>query len=149
MANRAPEILATFEDKYGDKRTIHRVFMGGCARVRVKRIRSTPVQVLTDACGKTVGRNIARLRIERGMSMAELARRATLLGGKQRVYSLEHNTDRGGLRLGTLYAVAAALEVEPSSLLPPLEDAMKDCGACMVDNGAFQCLVIIHPDEED
>lgn len=62
--------------------------------------------------------------------MLQLAERSGLKGGKQAIAHIECATDTG-VRIGTLYAIAAALNVSPFSLMPPVEVAMKDAGVSL------------------
>ena len=69
--------------------------------------------------GAMVGPRVAALRIERGWSLSELARRASL--GKATLSGLEAGTRNP--TLDTLHAVAAALERPLTAILttPPTE----------------------------
>jgi transcriptional regulator with XRE-family HTH domain len=69
--------------------------------------------------GTTVGPRVAALRAERGWSLSELARRASL--GKATLSGLEAGTRNP--TLDTLHAVAAALELPLTAILatPPTE----------------------------
>jgi hypothetical protein len=127
MAERTIEVLATFTDKYGDERKIRRVRRN---RVQVMMTASTVCLRLNDAAVKRVGAKIKELRKSRGMSLAELGRRAGLSANgdgplKQRMFEIE-NSLSGGARLGTLYSIAIALEVPIGELLPTSEQVLSD-----------------------
>jgi hypothetical protein len=55
-----------------------------------------------------------------------LAVRCGMVNGhpKNRMYEIEAGQRRQGVRLGTLYAIAAALNVEATSFLPPVSDVL-------------------------
>jgi hypothetical protein len=56
--------------------------------------------------------------------MQELALRCGMGSGnpKDRIWALENATRGEGMRMGTLYALALALETEASALMPPVEE---------------------------
>lgn len=121
MANRHPKIIAEFMDEFEEKRVIHKTRHG---TLRMKRFRETVGQSLSKAVGDIAGRNIKRVRKERGLSLVELARRAGLTPTKQRMKEIEDNNS-GGLRIGTVYACAGALGVSIVEILPPVSEAFK------------------------
>jgi DNA-binding Xre family transcriptional regulator len=127
MAERSVEVLATFTDKYGDERKIRRVRRN---RVQVMQTTNTVCLRMNEVVVKRIGSRIRELRKARGMTLADLARRAGLAGNgdgalKQRMFEIE-NSLSGGARLGTLYSIALALEVPIGDLLPTTEDALAD-----------------------
>lgn len=120
--------VGEFEDKYGDKRTIHRA-NGGVLRVANKR--QTPVLALNRAAAPLIGENIRRLREQRGMTLEELCIKAGLASvyPKARMWEIEKGTRKGhGIRMGTLFALAYALEVSPCALLPSSEKVFSQAG---------------------
>lgn len=80
----------------------------------------TPVVTLNRRVATLLGANIRAARLARGFTLAELCRRAGLrtTTPKQRMAEIETARREYGLRLGTLYAIADALEVEVAALLP-------------------------------
>jgi transcriptional regulator with XRE-family HTH domain len=70
------------------------------------------------AVDETVGARLRRVRLERGVSLSELARRSGV--GKGTISELEH--DRRGARLETLFALTSALGA-------PLGDLLAEGGA--------------------
>lgn len=119
--------VAEFVDNYGETRVIHRkrgrrlsVFNGG----------DTPVLRMNRAAAILSGGLIKQKRIERGLTARELCLRAGFVdvNPKQRIYALENATREQGVRLGTLYALAHALECDVSDLLPSLPDVLKLAG---------------------
>lgn len=122
-------IVGEYEDRFGDKRTIHKTRHG----LQVLRKRRTVILDLSMALGPMIGERIRAARIAAGMSMSELARKAGLAtldatNAKHRTYEIEKGSRRYGVRIGTLYAIAAALGVSPADLLPNSEDVMKAAG---------------------
>lgn len=119
-------VIAEYEDKYGDKQTIHK----GKNGLQVKRPVLTPVLELTTVIGKHIGRRVRELRTERGWTMEELGVRCAFPGTpKQRIWEIEEGTRGGGIRLGTLYVVARALGVHHCDLLPTDNDAFGELGS--------------------
>lgn len=110
-------VEARVVDQYGDERVIHRV---KGSRLSVKRHGNTPAHALNRAAAVLIGMRIRELRLERSLSMAQLCKRAGLASAtpKQRMYEIEMGTRKEGVRIGTLFAIAIALEVPVSDLLP-------------------------------
>lgn len=109
--NTNANIVATFTDRFGEERKIHATRNG----MTVKRRADTHCQVLGKAISGYVGERIRAIRQRKEMTMEELGLRAGLTTGsnlKQRVYELEHNQRGSGMRFGTVYQIAIALEVE-------------------------------------
>jgi transcriptional regulator with XRE-family HTH domain len=125
MTTRALEV--PFTDHYGEQRTIHRRKGGGLS---LKRETVTPILALNAEISRAVGARVRALRVERGLTLAELADRIGANTGnpKQRMWALENPGIRstgesyGGMRLGTLYALAIALGVEVCDLLPSVSE---------------------------
>lgn len=113
------DTVAVFEDKYGDERSIHRTRHG----LRVKRNHATPVLALNPVIAKMIGARIHDLRVRRGLTLEELARRCGMDSGhpKARMWAIENATRGEGMRLGTLYVVAMALGVAVCDLMPSNE----------------------------
>ena len=120
--------VGEFEDKYGDKRTIHRV---SGSVLRVANTRKTPALALNRAVAPLIGEKIRRLREERGMTLEELCVKAGLASvyPKMRMWEIEKGTRKGhGIRFGTLYAIAHALDVSPNCLLPSAKTVFEQAG---------------------
>lgn len=116
--------VATFVDNYGELRVIHRkqgrrlsVFNGG----------DTPALRMNRAAAILIGKNIKAKRLEHKMSQKLLCQKAGLVNvnPKQCIHSLENAKRQGGSRMGTLYAIAFALECEVSELLPSVEAVLE------------------------
>lgn len=118
--NTNANIVATFTDKFGDERKIHATRQG----LTVKRRTDTNCQILSKAISGYVGERIRAIRQKKEMTMEELGLRAGLTAGnhlKNRVFEIEHNYRSIGIRFGTVYQIAIALEVEITELLPSIE----------------------------
>lgn len=125
--NTNANIVATFTDRFGDERKIHATRHG----MTVKRRADTHCQVLGKAISGYVGERIRAIRQRKEMTLEELGLRAGLTTGsnlKQRVFELEHNRG-GGMRLGTIYQMAIALDVEITELMPSTEIVKQMTGA--------------------
>lgn len=111
--------VATYTDRYGDERTIHRTRHG----LKVKRQGQTPILALNPAVAELVGARIRELRLERGWTLEELATRCGITSGhpKSRMWAIENSGRGEGIRFGTLYTLAIALGVEATDLLPTVE----------------------------
>lgn len=112
------KIVAEFEDRYGDTRVLHKTRHG----LKLARQRSTAAWLMTIAAGELVGRRIKIEREKKGMTLEELCVRAGLASAtpKNRMWEIENNVREGGVKLGTLYAIAIALEIPVTRLLPPI-----------------------------
>lgn len=117
------ETIAKFEDKYGEEREIHKTRHG----LQVRRARDTIISKLNPIVSQFAGGKIKELRIERGMTLEDLCVKSGLQSvcPKTRMWEIENNTRQHGTRLGTLYAVAAALNVEVFELIPSLNFVLK------------------------
>lgn len=122
MATRRRPVVAEFQDRFGEKQIIHRD-KGG--KLKIRRNDQTVVLSLARSVGTAIGQRVKEERLKAGWPMELLASRAGLKGGKQAIYKIECAMDVG-VRIGTLYAIAAALAIEPSSLLPSRSDALRN-----------------------
>lgn len=131
-----------FVDQYGDNRTIYR--QSGEA-LRVKKKTDTVSHILNRIAAEMTGDNIRARRIAAGLSLDGLLQKAGLAAGagqgKHRMYEIEkagrnHKTGIGrqtnGLRFGTLYALAIALECEPADLLPSAKEVAERAGVALI-----------------
>lgn len=123
-------IAAKVIDQFGDERIVHRV---KGRRLSVKRAGNTPAHALNRAVAVALGRRIRQAREAAGMSLADLCIRAGLASAtpKQRMYEIERGHRREGMRLGTLYAIAIALELSPADLLPSPNEVTVAAGVRM------------------
>jgi transcriptional regulator with XRE-family HTH domain len=115
-------IVVEFENKYGDKQVIHKTRRG----LQLRRRQSTVCLTLTKAVGPLVGERIRAARIAAGLTLAELCSRAGIVSSnpKSRMWEIEVGVRREGIHLGTLYAIALALDVPVQKLMPTAQEAM-------------------------
>lgn len=124
-----------FVDQYGEERVIYR--QRGKA-LRVKKRQDTLSHVLNRAAAELMGQRIKRMRVAKGYTLDGLLARAGLVAapglGKSRMYEIENagKNHRGanaqGIRFGTLYALAMALECEVAELLPSAAEIARHAG---------------------
>lgn len=116
-------VVATFVDQYGDTQIIHRpkgrrlsVFKGG----------DTPALRMNRAAAILIGQRIKAARLEAGLSQKQLCLRAGLanVNPKQYIHGIEAATRTAGCRMGTIYALAHAMGVEATDLLPTMNEVM-------------------------
>ncbi len=125
-------IVATYQDRFGEERKIHATRHG----LTVKRKTDTNCQILSKAISGYIGKRIREIRTFKEMTMEELGIRAGLTAGghiKNRVYEIEHNYRSIGIRFGTVYQIAMALEVEVSELMPTVEAVKAMSGARLIN----------------
>lgn len=123
-------VEAKFVNQYGEEKKIRK---DGRGRWAIARERSTPIIVLTNLLGPLVGARIRAARNKRKLTQTELGERAGLVAFpvKHRIHDIEAGT-RGGVRLGTLYALAMAMGVKPQDLLPSVEEVVNAAGVKFV-----------------
>ena len=125
MAVRRRPVLVEFADQFGEKQVVHR---GANGRLAIRRKAPTVSLAMTHVVGKYIGTRVHAERVARGWTMETLAERAGLKGGKQAIYHVEQALSTG-VRIGTLYAIAAALGISPTALLPPIEWVVQEANA--------------------
>jgi hypothetical protein len=115
------ETLIPFVDRYGEKRTIHRDPHG---RLAVKREKKTLALHLNQVIAGMIGARIKARRQALGMTLADLCLKAGLasMTPKTRMWEIENSIRREGVRLGTLYALAFALNCNATDLLPSMDE---------------------------
>jgi hypothetical protein len=117
-----------FVDNFGEERVIHQnLGRKNGRRLQVKRQRVTAALALNKGIGVLIGEKIHLERIKRGWTLVELARKSGMgeYGDfylKQRMWDAEKGSRKEAMRFGTLYAIALALGVEASTLLPTLDE---------------------------
>ena len=112
------QVIATIKDKFGEDR---KVVQRG-SRIRIAQSQSTPILTMNRPVGIEVGKRIREARLDRGFTLEELAIRCGITSGwpKNRMWEIESGQRAHGLRFGTLYAIAAALNIEATALMPPV-----------------------------
>lgn len=115
--------VATFENEYGETEIIHRP--KGRA-LKLYRGLNTPVLRMNRAAATLLGQLVRSRRKALGLSLKQLCLRAGLKDAnpKQRIHAIETAMRAEGVRLGTLYALAHALECEVGDLLPAKADVI-------------------------
>lgn len=121
-------VVAEFVDKYGDTRKIRQI---GRKRVSIEKKSDTVSHHLNRAAASLIAQNIKAARIRAGLTLEEACLRAGLKSDnpKERMWDIENAHRKEGLRFGTLYAIALALNCEAASLLPTTEEVRALAGA--------------------
>jgi len=128
--NTNKNVVATFIDKFGEERKIHATRHG----LTLKRRQDTHCQILSKAISGYIGERIRAIRQSKEMTMEALGIKAGLTSGnhiKNRVYEIEHNQRSVGIRFGTVYQIAIALEVPITELLPSTETVRQMTGVTL------------------
>lgn len=116
--------IAKVTDQYGDERIIYR--QKGMKDYRLKNRTTTKSLSYNRTVSTMIAENIKKLRLEQGLSYEQLGIKAGISGTpKQRIYEIEKNTRKDGIRMGTLYCIAEALGVEVTALLPDVYDVQQ------------------------
>lgn len=118
--------IATYRDKFGEERTIHRTRHG----LRVRRQTATPALRMNQEVAGMIGARIRAVRERRGWTLKDLALRSGMDSGwpKNRMWEIENAVRKEGVRLGTLYAIASALGVEVIELMPTVAEVAEAAG---------------------
>lgn len=136
---RDAEIVTTFTDEYEEERTIIRDPKG---RMMVKRRSVTPIMAINSIIAKKLGERIKYFRKNNKLTMAKLGHMVGLSGSsrqvKVRIHAIESCLD-GGVRLGTLFCLANALNVDYGDLLPPIEE-VKEIYDTIRTNGEVEAI---------
>lgn len=113
--------VAKFIDQYGEERIIYR--KKGMRDLSIKNNTSTRLLTMNRVISRIIGINVNKFRTKNSMSMSQLGK---LLGmnasPKQRVYEIEKSNRKQGVRLGTLFLLAEALNVDITDILPSMDD---------------------------
>lgn len=119
--------VASFIDAYGDERVIHRPKGKG---LRVYQGLTTVPLKLNRAIASLLGERVRERRLSLGLTLQQVAIRAGMATGgnpKSVMHAIESAGKAGrrteGVRLGTLFALAHALECSPADLLPSMDEA--------------------------
>src|SRR3990167_2099785 len=115
-----------FKDKFGEERTLHSTLNG----FRIKNRVSTVVLTLNPIAGSLVGQRIKKAREAQHLTLEQLCLKTGLVAvlPKTRMWEIENNVKAQGIRFGTLYAIALALDVEATSLMPSVEEVKELSG---------------------
>lgn len=128
----SPVVIATYEDKFGEKRVVHKSTDG---QLRIKRQMQSPGARMNKVTSRLIGARIKAKRIERGLTLQELALRCGMGTGnpKERMWAIENATRNEGTKMGTLFVIAIALEVEATDLLPSVAEVAAAAGVGRVE----------------
>lgn len=109
--------LIPFTDKWGEQRHIYKHHNG---TLHVRNTRQTVSRHLNQIVARMMGARIKAKRLERGFSLEELCLRAGLASQtpKSRMWEIENAIRKEGVQMGTLHALAIALECPIYDLLP-------------------------------
>lgn len=120
------ETAIKYKDRFGDDRVIRKTRRGW----QKKRTRRTPALAFCRAIAAPIGAEIGRRRRAAGLTLKELCETAGLAGEspKSRMWAIENATRTQGIRLGTIYAIASALGVEATDLMPTVREASEAAG---------------------
>jgi hypothetical protein len=124
------KVIAQFEDRFGEERVVHKTRRG-------LTIRREPTMVLkmNQVVSLMIGQRVKHFRGLRGWTLVELATRAGMHSGhpKERIWAIENATRKEGMRMGTVYALALALGVEATDLMPTVEEVASQAGVEQVE----------------
>lgn len=117
------QIIATVRDRFDEPRNV--VQRG--SRIRIANTGTTLTLEMNREAAILIGKKIRQLRTDRGLGLEQLAIMCGITSGwpKNRMHEIEMCVRQQGVRIGTLYAIAAALKVEVSELMPSVADVMK------------------------
>lgn len=117
--------VAKVLDQYGEERIIYR--QKGMKDLRIKNTKTTLSLVCNRLSADYTAKQIKKFRLERGLTMEQLGIASGIKGTpKCRIYEIEKNTRKDGIRMGTLYCIAEALQVEVYELIAPREKIIKE-----------------------
>lgn len=121
-------VVAKVVDQYGDERTIYKS-KGGSLRIKNRDDNSVALK-MNRVAGKLIGAKIKIRRLEADMTLDELCKRAGLRSQtpKQQMWQIENAVRKEGVRIGTLYAIAAALDCDIRDIMPSPQEVMKAAG---------------------
>lgn len=120
-------VVAEFVDQHGERRVVHK--RKGTA-LRIKSLADTPALRLNRAAAVIIGGRIRQRRLASGLSLADLCIKAGLPAAspKARMREIEVGHRKEGMRIGTLYAIAGALNCEVSDLMPGVRELRAAAG---------------------
>lgn len=133
-------VVAEFKDRFGDKRVIHRNKNG----LAVRRENGTVALRLNKVVAALIGAKIRSLREAQGYTLEQLCVKAGLATTtpKSRMWEIENGVREFGVRFGTLYAVAIALNVELHALMPTIAEVMEIAPVEMIDQQSLTASTI-------
>ena len=122
------EVVAKMTDKFGDEREIYR--HGPNGKLKLAKADDTVSHKMSRVVAVLAGQRIKQRRERAGLSLEALCLRAGLKSQlpKARMWEIENAIRGQGTRLGTLYALAAALNCEATDLLPTVAEVAERAG---------------------
>ena len=119
--------VAIYTDNHGEERIIHAPKGRSVRRFEGS---DTPQRRMNRAAAILIGQAIRERRTSLGMTQKDLCLRAGLVNTNPKAYisDMENARRAEGMRLGTLFALAVALECEVSALLPTTDAIMEVAG---------------------
>lgn len=142
---------AVFLNKAGQPRELRKTRHGW----QIKKGVNTVPRMLSRGVAHLLGPKIRKVRRKVGMGPTELALRMGYTSyniPKMRIYEIEKGRLGDGnhsIRLGTLYAIAAALGVEVAVLLPSVKEVMSESGVVMKPTEGERLSSIEEPEEDE
>lgn len=121
---KAKNVIAEFQNELGETRIVHRPKGRNVGSLRILKQSDSASHRLNRAAAVLIGARIKAARLSRGMTLEQLGERAGLKGNPVKVYmfSIEKAARREGIRFGTLYAIALALDCSIDELMPPTKE---------------------------
>lgn len=128
IPNNAVHEVGSVTDKYGDTRRVYR--QGQRGPLKVEKVNDTVSHHMSRVASVLIGARIKERRLAARLSLEDLCQRAGLsaVTPKNRMWEIENAIRGTGTRMGTLYAIAAALRCEVSDLVPPVSEVMALAG---------------------
>ena len=123
-------IVAEFVDKFGTTRQLRRI---GQRRIALAKNTDTVSHKLNRVAAKMIGAKIRDKRLAAGLTLEELCTRAGLVAAipKSRMWEIENSIRREGVRTGTLFALAKALNCEVVDFIPTVAEVCELAGVAI------------------
>ena len=119
------KVVAKFTDKYGDERIIHKGKKG--SKMSVFQGGNTTILILNRATAILIGQKISEKRKKCGLTLEQLCIKSGFKNShpKEYMWAIENAMRESGVRMGTLYAIAWALNCEVNELMPSLTEVIE------------------------
>lgn len=109
-------------NRYGEEQVLRKTRKGWT----VKRENTTPIIKMNRVISSYIGKRVKQFRTKKGLTMQQLGIFAGMIGDpKHRIWAIENNTRGEGIRFGSLYALAVALDCEVYELLPKKKEVIE------------------------
>lgn len=135
------QIVASFIDKYGETRHLRQ---SGKRRIQVAKNTDTVSHKMNRVAASMIGSRIKECRLAAGLTLEELCVRAGLVSAtpKSRMWEIENAIRQEGMRMGTLFALAHALNCEVGDLLPTVS-AVSEMAGVSVETSVTRGLRVV------